>query len=158
MNMEMHTGMTEQNRLEVAQAMALLLADTYAVYLKTQNFHWNLIGSHFFSLHRLFEKQYSELAEALDEIAERIRALGFFVDASFTGFKELTTIKDEAKVIGEKEMLQHLITGHEILIRHARNFSELAEKKRDFATVDLMGRRLNVHEKMLWMLRSQSEY
>jgi starvation-inducible DNA-binding protein len=150
----MQTGMTDQNRQEVAQLLTRLLADTYATYLKTQNFHWNLVGREFYSLHLLLDTQYHEMAEAVDEIAERIRSLGFYVDASFTVFKELTTIKEEQKVIGQDEMIEHLIAAHEAVIRHARNFSPLAEKERDFASVDLLARRLNAHEKMLWMLRS----
>jgi starvation-inducible DNA-binding protein len=154
-DMEMNTGMTDQNRNEIAGSLSRFLADTYAVYLKTQNFHWNLVGPAFYALHLLFEKQYEEMAEAVDEIAERVRALGFYVDASFSGFKELTTIKDEDKVISQVEMIEHLIKAHETLIRHGRNLCALADKERDFGSVDLLGRRLIAHEKMLWMLRSQ---
>lgn len=152
----METGMQEKSRQRVSEGLAKLLADTYAVYLKTQNFHWNVVGCEFYSLHILFEKQYRELAEALDEVAERIRSLGYFVDASFTAFKSLTAVADEDRVRSVKEMLHELIKGHEIVIRHMRNLSDVAEQENDGGTVDLLGRRLAVHEKMAWMLRSQS--
>lgn len=153
--MQMNTGMSDKNRQEVGDALAYLLADTYAIYLKTQNFHWNLSEAEFYSLHILFEKQYQELAEAIDEIAERIRALGFYVDGSFTGFLKLTSIKDSEQIIPIQEMLLYLLQGHEVIIRHLRQLSTLGEKQNDPATVDLCGRRLNVHEKFAWMLRSQ---
>ena len=153
--MEFHTGMSQQGRQTISDALAQLLADSYAVYLKTQNFHWNLTGAEFYSLHLLFEKQYEELADALDEIAERIRALGFYVEASFAAFKQQTAIADEGRVLATREMIQHLIQGHEVVIRQARTLARSAEKENDQATIDLMGRRLNVHEKFAWMLRSQ---
>lgn len=151
----MNTGMTEESRSKVADSLGRLLADTYAVYLKTQNFHWNLVGGEFYSLHILFEKQYEELAEAVDEIAERVRALGFYVDASFAGFQKLTSINGIEKTLSIKDMLQNLLQSHETVIRSMRQLSEMAEKENDPATVDLMGRRLNAHEKFAWMLRSQ---
>jgi starvation-inducible DNA-binding protein len=95
------------------------------------------------------------MAEASDEIAERIRALGFHVEANFGAFKKISKIKDESKVLTIKEMLHSLIEGHEILIRHARTVAELGDRKGDFASVDMLGRRLGTHEKMVWMLRSQ---
>ncbi len=151
----MNTGMTDHNRQATSNALAHFLADTYTIYLKTQNFHWNITGVEFYSLHLLFEKQYTELAEAIDEIAERIRALGFYVEGSFEAFKKMSSIKEEEKVLNGREMIQQLLQGHELLIRQARLLSALAEKENDPATVDLMGRRLNVHEKFAWMLRSQ---
>ncbi|MGE5196801.1 MAG: Dps family protein, partial [Anaerolineae bacterium] len=95
--MDINAGMTRENRQIVADALSRYLADTYAIYLKTQNFHWNLSGKEFYSLHILFEKQYEELAEAIDEIAEKIRALGFYVDATFSSFKQLSSISEEQK-------------------------------------------------------------
>lgn len=150
----MDTGMTQENRQHVADGLTRLLADTYAVYLRTQNFHWNLTGPDFYFLHILFEKHYEELAGALDEIAERIRALGFYVDASFEAFQKLNSLENVDKVMSAQEMLKHLLKGHEQLIRESRLLSGKAEKANDPATVDLMGRRLNVHEKFAWMLRS----
>jgi starvation-inducible DNA-binding protein len=153
--MKMQTGMNDKNRKSVSEGLTGLLADTYAVYLKTQNFHWNIAGTEFYSLHVLLEKQYTEMAEAIDEIAERIRALGFHAPGSFSSFKKLTSIPEEEKVPSAKTMIQKLIQGHEILVQHARKLAQVAEKEQDPATVDLMGRRLNAHEKFLWMLRSQ---
>lgn len=150
----MHTGMSDMNRQLVAEGLSRWLADVYATYLKTQNFHWNLHCSEFYYLHLLFEKQYQEMAEETDEIAERIRALGFYVDATFSGFKNLTTIKDTDKVLGGKEMIEHLLAAHEAIARHGRNLSKVAENENDPGTVDLVGRRVRDHEKMAWMLRA----
>jgi starvation-inducible DNA-binding protein len=153
--MEFNVGLNEQSRQAISDGLYRVLADTYAIYLKTQNFHWNVRGPEFYSLHLLFEKQYEELADAVDEIAERIRALGFYVDASFSGFKETTSIKDESKVLNTREMLTSLIEGHEAWIRNARKVAEIGDEDLDFATVDMLGRHLGAHEKMAWFLRSQ---
>ncbi len=153
--MEVHTGLTDQAKVRVAEGLQLLLADTYAIYLMTQNFHWNVCGVEFFSLHSLFEKQYTDLAENIDELAERIRALGLYVDASFTSFKELAAVKEVKKVLIAKDMCHELVLAHEVAIRNARNLSQIAESENDAATVDLLGRSLNLHEKQAWMLRSQ---
>ena len=150
----MNIGMSDRSCKEISKGLMKLLADSYAVYLKTQNFHWNVIGSDFFALHLMFEKQYEELSAALDEIAERIRALGSHVDASFSSFKTLTSVSEEKKVLNAKQMIQHLVTGHESVICHARELAKVAEKNSDQATVDLLARRLGAHEKMAWMLRS----
>ncbi len=152
--MELNTGITEAGRQKISEGLHQLLADTYALYLKTQNFHWNVVGSDFFALHLLFEKQYEEMAGAVDEIAERMRALGFFVNASFSAFKNMSSIHDENRVLNAKEMLEQLTKGHEAVSRHGRHLAEIAEKEKDQATVDLCARRLGSHEKMAWMLRS----
>jgi starvation-inducible DNA-binding protein len=153
--MEYNVGIAEQSRIAISEGLSRVLAETYVLYLKTQNFHWNVRGPEFYSLHLLFEKHYQELAEAVDEIAERIRALGFFVDASFSSFAELSSIKEEEKVLNAKEMLTSLIQGHEAIIRHGRKVAEIGDRDGDFATVDMLGRRLGAHEKMAWFLRSQ---
>ncbi len=153
--MEMNVGIPEESRAAVSEGLSRVLADTYALYLKTQNFHWNVRGPEFYSLHLLFEKQYQTLAEAVDEIAERIRALGNFVEASFTAFAITSTIKGEEKVLQAKEMLTSLVHGHETCIRGARKVAEIADRDGDFATVDMLGRMLGSHEKMAWFLRSQ---
>ncbi len=153
--MEINTGISEQNRSAISEGLSRMLADTYALYLKTQNFHWNVRGPEFYSLHILFEKQYEDLAEAVDEIAERIRALGYYADATFSTFKNKTAIKEDEKVLNGKEMLHQLVEGHETLCRGARKVAEIADKEGDFATVDMIGRRLGAHEKMAWFLRSQ---
>lgn len=152
--MELNVGLSENTRQAISEGLYEVLADTYALYLKTQHFHWNVKGPEFYSLHILFEKQYEELAEAVDEIAERIRALGFYVDASFSAFKEATSVKEATKVLSIKEILTSLIEGHEAVIRKARKIAELCDKERDFASVDMLGRRLGAHEKMAWFLRS----
>jgi len=153
--MDVQTGLAKGTRQAISDGLYQVLANTYALYLKTQNFHWNVHGPEFYSLHILFEKQYEELAEAVDEIAERIRALGFYVDATFSAFKEVSQLKEEKKLLSAKEMLTRLVEGHETLIRHARKVAEIGDKDGDFATVDMLGRRLGAHEKMAWFLRSQ---
>lgn len=152
--MEVNIGIAEPSRVSISAGLSRMLSDTYALYLKTQNFHWNVRGHEFYSLHLLFEKQYQEMAEAVDEIAERIRALGYFVEASFTAFQRLAAVKEEEKVLIAKDMLQSLIEGHEALIRGARKVATVADQEGDFATVDMIGRRLGAHEKMAWFLRS----
>jgi starvation-inducible DNA-binding protein len=154
-DMELNIGISQQNRSAISEGLFRLLADTYALYLKSQNFHWNVTGTEFYSLHILFEKHYEEMAGAVDEVAERIRALGFYVDASFSSFKNKTALNEEDKVLTSKEMLHHLVEGHELLIKGARRVAEIADKEGDFATVDMLGRRLGAHEKMAWFLRSQ---
>lgn len=152
--MEVDTGMPEQTRMAISNGLMRILANTYTVYLKTQNFHWNVRGPEFYSLHLLFEKHYEQLADAVDEIAERIRALGFYVDASFSSFLSLATVKEEKKVLICNDMLVTLAEGHEALIRDARKVAEIADNEGDFATVDMIGRHLGMHEKMAWFLRS----
>lgn len=151
--MEFDTGMSRECRAAVAGALSKLLADTYVLYLKTQNVHWNISGVEFYSLHLLAEKQYEELAEAVDELAERIRALGFFVEGSMGAFLKLTSIQEDPKLHPKHVLIEHLIKGHELLMREGRALTALAEKHRDHGTIDLLGRRLIAHEKMAWMLR-----
>jgi starvation-inducible DNA-binding protein len=152
--MQIQTGITEKNRQIISEQLMKYLADNYALFLKTQLFHWNLTGAEFFSLHLLFEKQYEGLFESLDVIAERIRALGFFVEGSFSSFKNLTSIPEANKTMNSREMIEQLLEGREIIIRQGRSLSSLAENDNDFATVDMMGKELHAHEKAAWMLRS----
>jgi len=152
--MKVKTGMGDEARKKIAKTLEHFLADTYALYLKTQNFHWNLKGPNFIALHLLFEKQYSEMAEAIDEIAERIQALGFHVEAAFSTFAKNSCIEEEKKPLKEKQMIEGLLEGHETVVRCAREISKTAESANDGATVDLLARRLGVHEKAAWMLRS----
>ena len=152
--MKINIGISDHNRKQISQGLSGYLANTYNLYLKTQNFHWNVTGAEFYSLHLLFEMQYQAMAEEIDEVAERIRSLGFPVDASFSAFKEITNIKDEGKKLNTKDMLHSLVKGHEILIKHGRELAEIAEKEQDCGTVDMLGRRVGEHEKMLWMIRS----
>lgn len=153
--MSCYQSLSKEKRQTIVDGLSVVLANTYTLYLTTQNFHWNVSGVEFYSLHLLFEKQYEELAVAIDEIAERIRALDFYVDGTFSGFKKIATFGQESKVLSSKEMLLHLIDGHEQLISHMRKITEGCDQVKDFATVDLLGKRLVVHEKMAWFLRSQ---
>ena len=152
--MEFDTGMTSDQRALISGHLSKLLADTYILYLKTQNFHWNIHGPEFYSLHLLSEKQYQELGEAVDEIAERIRALGFYVESTMESFLKLTSIKESPEIRPKHKYIEDLIKSHETVIKDCRSLGNIAEKQHDQATVDLIGRRLNVHEKAAWMLRA----
>ncbi len=153
--MELQAGMTNDERAAISGGLAKLLANTYVLYLKTQNFHWNIHGPEFYALHILSEKQYEEMAEAIDEIAERIRGMGFFVEGSMESFLKLSSIPEDHKVHPKLKFIEDLITAHEEVIREARLIGDLAEKHSDHGTVDMIGRRLLFHEKAAWMLRSQ---
>lgn len=139
----------------VAQGLSKLLADTYCLYLKTQNFHWNVTGPQFHALHLSFEQQYTELALAVDEIAERIRALGFPAPGTFRALSVLASVPEQEGVPRAHEMIQLLIADQETVARTARELVPLVERTRDVATADLLARRIQVHEKTAWMLRSQ---
>ncbi|MCH9643298.1 MAG: DNA starvation/stationary phase protection protein [Gammaproteobacteria bacterium] len=129
-----------------------LLANTYALYLKTQNFHWHVRGPHFVMLHELFEQHYKDLAEAVDEIAERIVMLGGKAAASFKAFEQLSIIEEGDSELSGKEMLQQLAADHQVMIDEIKQIIESADKDDDFATSDLLGGRISAHEKMRWML------
>ncbi len=152
-----NTGISEKNRDQVADGLAAVLADTYTLYLKTHNFHWNVTGPMFGSLHVLFETQYQELALAIDTLAERIRALGDFVPATFKQFQAMSDIKETEEIPKATEMIAQLLDGHEIVTRNAREVIEKADKLDDQATADLLTARLEAHEKAAWMLRSHLE-
>ena len=147
-------GISESDRLEIADGLARLLADTYTLYLKTHNYHWNVTGPMFQTLHVMFQEQYTELWNALDDIAERIRALGHFAPGTYKRYAELSTIKEEANVPGAQEMIRQLVAGQEAVARTAREAFPAAEKAGDESTCDLLTQRLQVHEKTAWMLRS----
>ena len=144
-------------RKELAERLGLLLSDTYALYLKTQNFHWNVKGVRFAALHQLFENQYRELSDAVDEIAERIRALGYVAPASFTEFLRMTAVEEGNGSLPAAEMIRHLMRDHEKLSQSIRAFVPNAEARGDQATIDLFSRRMAAHEKAAWMLRSTLE-
>lgn len=152
--MEINIGLEESIRLQIAQHLSLILADTYLLYTKTQNFHWNLSDSRFYSLHLLLKKQYKELAEALDEIAERICTLGERSPGSLKQFIDMTSLKESDGDISADEMLQELLNDHETLCRYIRERIELASKLGDEGTSALLIQRLRGHEKSAWMLRS----
>ena len=135
-------------------ALQTVLADSYSLYLKTQNYHWNVEGPHFASLHALFEVQYNDLFAANDEIAERIRALGEKVDGSYDGFAKLTGMTPADKDLEAMEMVKDLFEGNQLMIKTLKSCLEAAQGAEDEVTTDLMIGRISVHEKANWMLRS----
>ncbi|MEO8402881.1 MAG: DNA starvation/stationary phase protection protein [Gammaproteobacteria bacterium] len=139
---------------KITEDLAKLLADTYSLYLKTQNFHWNVTGLNFHSLHSMFEEEYIELATAVDEIAERIRALGAIAPASFSEFLKLTSLKEETSTPNAIEMVKKLLNDHETVIKHLQSMMPIAQEAKDEATLDLLINRTEVHQKTAWMLRS----
>ena len=151
--MKMDIGLPEEDRKRIADGLTKGLADTYTLYLKTHNFHWNVTGPMFRDLHLLFEEQYQELQGAIDVIAERIRTLGYQVPATHDSFSKLTDIRIEEGVPEATEMIRQAVDGHEIVIRGARELFDVAEKAGDQATADMLTERLEVHEKAAWMLR-----
>ncbi len=151
-------GLDEAARNAVADALNATLADTYALYMKTHAFHWNVTGPQFHTLHVMFEEQYREMWTALDEIAERVRALGVFALSSGKSLGDLSAIENaDAAPPSSKDMIQALLEGHETLIRRARNGLSIAEEAGDAASADLLTVRIQVHEKTAWMLRSMIE-
>jgi starvation-inducible DNA-binding protein len=148
------TGMQNADRQAVAKALAKSLADSYALYVKTQGFHWNVVGPLFYGLHKLTEAQYEEMAAAIDEIAERIRALGHPSPAGLAVFAKLTSIKDSDGTQSGDKMIRELVADHETIARSLRELTELADGAGDAATADLATRRLDAHEKAVWMLRA----
>ena len=147
-------GIDAKSRAKVADGLSRLLADTYGLYLKTHNFHWNVEGPMFNTLHLMFMEQYTELWQALDEIAERIRALGFPAPGSYKAFAKLASVEDTEGVPEAMAMVRDLVKGHETVARTARAAFAPAEKAADESTADLLTQRLQVHEKTAWMLRS----
>ncbi len=155
--MNIEIGINEKDRAEIAEGLGKLLADTYSLYLKTHNFHWNVTGPMFQTLHLLFETQYNELALAVDLVAERIRSLGFPAPATYSEFTRLSSIKETAGVPKAEEMIRLLVEGQEAVVRTARSIFPTVEKVSDQATADLLTQRMQVHEKTAWMLRSLLE-
>ncbi len=152
--MEIDIGIPEKDRKAIADGLSHVLADSYTLYLKTHNFHWNVTGPMFNTLHMMFEQQYNELALAVDEIAERIRALGEKAPGTYAAFAKLTEIEEEEGTPDAEEMIRQLVRGHETVARTARSVFPTAEAGSDEPTADLLTQRLQVHEKTAWMLRS----
>ena len=151
-------GISEPDRSSIAQGLSNLLADTYTLYLTTHNFHWNVTGPMFNTLHLMFMEQYTELWNAVDPIAERIRSLGHTAPGSYAQFGALASIKDAPSVPPKAlEMVRILVEGHEAVARTARTVFPAAEKAGDESTADLLTQRLTVHEQTAWMLRSLLE-
>jgi len=155
--MKIDTGITEEKRLQIAGELSKLLADSYTLYLKTHYYHWNVTGPMFQTLHLMFETHYTELALAVDIIAERIRALGVFSPGSYSQFQELSTVKEATNVPKAIEMIKDLVAGHEMVAKTARNTFPIAESAQDEATLDVLTQRIQLHEKTAWMLRSLLE-
>lgn len=153
----MDTGIKVEDRKKIVQGLSALLADSYTLYLMTHNFHWNVTGPHFNSLHLMFMNQYTEIWNALDEIAERIRALGFPAPATYKEFVKLASIKEVEGVPSAMDMVRYLVAAHETAARTARKLFPMADKANDEATADLLTKRLETHEKTAWMLRSLLE-
>ncbi|HQV41760.1 MAG: DNA starvation/stationary phase protection protein [Moraxellaceae bacterium] len=147
-------GMTDLQRKDIAQGLSHLLADSYTLYLKTHNYHWNVTGPMFNTLHLMFETQYTELALAVDLIAERIRALGFPAPGSYREFLKLSTIPEATANTSATDMIKHLVEGQESIVRTARSTFAIVDEARDEPTADLLTQRMQVHEKTAWMLRS----
>jgi starvation-inducible DNA-binding protein len=150
-------GIAEKDRKRIADGLSRLLADTYTLYLKTHNYHWNVTGPMFQTLHLMFEAQYNELALAVDLIAERIRALGFRAPGSYREFGALATLEEDVDTPDARTMIARLIEGQETAVRTARSVFPVAEKANDQPTADLLTQRMQVHEKTAWMLRSLLE-
>jgi len=150
-------GIPPKSRAQIAAGLSRVLADSYTLYLKTHNYHWNVTGPQFNTLHTMFEQQYTELATAVDEIAERIRALGHPAPGSYRAFAKLTKIEEEEKVPRAAEMIRQLVIGQETVVRTAREIFPLADEAHDEPTADLLTQRMQLHEKNAWMLRSMLE-
>lgn len=152
--MKINIGIEEEQRKAIAKGLSVLLADTYTLYLKTHNYHWNVTGPMFQTLHTLFETQYNELALAVDDIAERIRALGEFAPGSYKEYAKLTNIKEADGIPTAEEMIKDLVKGQEAIAKTARSIVPVADEASDEVTLDLLTQRMTVHEKTAWMLRS----
>ena len=150
-------GIAETERRKIAAGLSRLLADTFTLYLTTHNFHWNVKGPMFQTLHLMFEQQYNELWLALDAIAERIRALGFPAPGTYSEYARLSSIKETSGVPEAKEMIRILVAGQEAVARTARKIFPVVDKSADEPTADLLTQRMQVHEKTAWMLRSLLE-
>jgi len=147
-------GLSAKDRKAIGDGLAKLLADSYSLFLMTHNFHWNVTGPQFNSLHTMFETQYTELFTAVDEIAERIRSLGLPAPGTFKAFGELASFEIPADVVKADDMTAHLVKGQEAVVRTAREIFPTAEKANDQPTMDLLTRRMELHEKNAWMLRA----
>ena len=150
-----HIGISEKDRTAIAEGLSRLLADTYTLYLTTHNFHWNVTGPRFTSLHAMFMVQYTELWNAVDPIAERIRSLGHKAPGSYAQFVALTSLSDAPTVPpAALDMVRVLVNGHEAVARTARSIFAIADEANDEPTADLLTQRLTVHEQTAWMLRA----
>lgn len=150
-------GIDDENRKQIAEGLSRVLADTYTLYLKTHNFHWNVTGPMFQTLHLMFETQYTELALAVDLIAERIRALGYPAPGTYSDYAKLSSISETPGVPKATDMIRLLVEGQESVVRTARSIFPVVDQVNDEPTADLLTQRMQVHEKNAWMLRSLLE-
>ena len=155
--MNIDIGMSTAQRESIAKGLSVLLADTYTLYLKTHYYHWNVTGPMFNTLHTMFETQYTELAIAVDNIAERIRALGVKAPGTYREFARLTRIQEDDSAPDAMTMIAQLVLGQEQIVRTAREVFPLAEGANDEPTADILTQRMQIHEKTAWMLRSMLE-
>jgi len=151
---KIEVGIPEKNRKEIVKGLSHLLADSYILYLKTHNFHWNVEGPMFNTLHLMFMDQYTELWNALDLVAERIRSLGSYAPGSYKTYAELSSISEAHGRVAAMDMIKQLLEGHEAVAKTARKLIPAAEAGDDEVTLDLVTQRLQIHEKTAWMLRS----
>lgn len=152
--MSINIGIAESDRIQIAAGLNKLLADSYTLYLQTHNFHWNVTGPRFHDLHVLFEGQYTELSVAVDEIAERVRALDEAAKGTYKSFSELSAIKEVEGVPSAESMIAILMEGHEQVVRTCREVLATAQSADDESSASLVGDRMRIHEKTAWMLRS----
>lgn len=152
--MKANIGLNKSDSAKIVEILSNYLADSYYLYLKTHNYHWNVTGMHFQNLHKLFDEQYNALFASLDEIAERIRSLGEFVPATYAQLKDLTCLKETKEVPKDREMIKILLEDHESVIRNLRSWIEEVNKAGDAGTSDFLTARIEEHEKIAWMLRS----
>ena len=152
--MDINIGIKEADRKKSAEAVSRLMADTYTLYLKTHGYHWNVEGPHFQQLHMQFMEQYTEMWTAVDDLAERIRALGHYAPASYTAMSKLSSIAEEDAEPSWEDMVKNLAKGHEQVAKTAREVLRVAEEVNDDATADVVAPRVTLHEKTAWMLRA----
>jgi len=152
--MEINIGISSDQREEIANGLSRLLADTYTLYLKTHNYHWNVTGPQFATLHTLFETHYTELALAVDQIAERIRALGHRAPGSYREFSALSSIREDDTTPSAEDMIRRLVEGQEAVVRTSRGIFPSVDAANDEPSADLLTQRMQIHEKNAWMLRS----
>lgn len=156
MALSIDIGIPDADRKVIAEGLSRVLADSYTLYLKTHNFHWNVEGPMFNSLHLMFEGQYTELTTAVDEIAERIRSLGYPAPGSYKAFAELTSIEEATEKVKAEDMIKQLAKDHETVAKTAREVFPLCDKASDEPTADLLTQRMQLHEKTAWMLRAMA--
>ncbi len=157
MSQQINIGISDEDRKAIADGLSRLLADSYTLYLKTHNYHWNVTGPMFTTLHLMFEEHYTELATAVDDIAERIRALGAFAPGSYKDFAILSTVEEADGVPAAMDMVAHLAADHETVVRTAREVIKIAGAADDEVTAGLVTDRMTIHEKTAWMLRALLE-